>query len=211
MGKNSRRPASMMMENTSFTGALKAAKQPLEPAADPMKGPTLEMQEGAAIGAFYGYQTSGDNPVFATEAEANAAGLKTWNENKSQLLAYHAGDIYFVDRNADGIIDEKDMGIIGDANPDLTGSIQNHFAYKQFALDILMTFSLGGDIYNYQRHELESMTGFYNQTVSVTNRWKSEGQQTATPRAVYGDPMGNSRFSDRFIEDGSYLKVREIC
>lgn len=168
------------------------------------------LQEGAAIGAFYGYQTSGDNPVFATEAEAKAAGLKTWNENKSQLLAYHAGDIYFVDRNADGIIDEKDMGIIGDANPDLTGSIQNHFAYKQFALDILMTFSLGGDIYNYQRHELESMAGFYNQTVSVTNRWKSEGQQTATPRAVYGDPMGNSRFSDRFIEDGSYLKVREI-
>ena len=54
------------------------------------------------------------------------------------------------------------------------------------------------------------MSGWENQTKSVLNRWRVEGQQTDVPKLSYGDPMGNSRFSDRWIEDGSYIKLKNI-
>lgn len=173
---------------------------------------TLLLKEGMPIGTFYGYRTveTDGNIVFATEAEALAANLKTWNSNKSEQLSFHAGDVHFDDIDSNGIIDEADRTVIGDANPDVTGSWANHFASGRLSLDVLFSFSLGGDIYNYQRHTLESMTTLINQTQAVAGRWKHEGQLTSMPRAVYGDPMQNSRFSDRFIEDGSYLKLREV-
>jgi hypothetical protein len=174
---------------------------------------TILLQEGRPIGTFYGYRTvANDNGsiVFATEAEAKASNLKTWNSNKSEQLTYHAGDVHFADLDNNGIIDENDRTVIGDANPDLTGSWVNRFTIGRFTVDLDFSFSIGGDIYNYQRHMLESMTNYYNQTEAVVSRWKYEGQQTSIPRAVYGDPMHNSRFSDRFIEDGSYLKLREL-
>ena len=173
----------------------------------------LLLAEGMPIGTFYGYRTvagTGGNTVFATEAEAQAANLRTWNEGKSELLAFHAGDVHFDDIDHNGIIDEADRTVIGDANPDLTGSWANHLTYRRFSLDVLFSFSLGGDIYNYQRHTLESMSSLINQTAAVAGRWKHEGQLTDMPRAVYSDPMQNGRFSDRFIEDGSYLKLREV-
>ncbi|MBR0275480.1 MAG: SusC/RagA family TonB-linked outer membrane protein [Prevotella sp.] len=175
-------------------------------------GGTILLQEGLPIGTFYGYRTVSENGniVFATEAQAQAANLRTWNQNKSQQLRYHAGDVHFADQDGNGLIDENDRTIIGDANPDLTGSWGNRLSFNRFTLDILFSFSLGGDIYNYQRHTLESMTNLYNQSAAVASRWKYDGQQTDMPRAVYGDPMNNSRFSDRFIEDGSYLKLREV-
>ena len=57
---------------------------------------------------------------------------------------------------------------------------------------------------------LEGGNSYYNQTTAMLNRWTSEGQQTAVPRVEQGDPMGNSRFSDRWIEDGSYLKLKTL-
>ena len=178
-----------------------------------MAGGTIILQEGLPIGSFYGYKTVANgsgSTVFATEAEAQAANLKTWNSNKSEQLAFHAGDVHFADLDNNGLIDENDRTVIGDANPDITGSWANRITVGHFTLDVDFSFSLGGDVYNYQRHTLESMTNFYNQTEAVASRWKYEGQQTKVPRAVYGDPMRNSRFSDRFIEDGSYLKLREV-
>ncbi|HUC79998.1 MAG TPA: hypothetical protein VMR70_03745, partial [Flavisolibacter sp.] len=65
-------------------------------------------------------------------------------------------------------------------------------------------------VYNHVRHRLEQMTGAENQLESVRNRWRGEGQVTNTPKATWGDPMGNSRFSNRWIEDGSYLRLRTV-
>ena len=170
------------------------------------------LQVGLPVGTFYGYRTVETDGaiIFATEAQAQAANLRTWNETKSRQLTFHAGDVHFADLNADGLIDESDRTIIGDANPDLTGSWANRLSCGRFTLDVLFSFSLGNDIYNYQRHTLESMTSLFNQTEAVASRWKHDGQLTDMPRAVYGDPMQNSRFSDRFIEDGSYLKLKEV-
>jgi len=83
-------------------------------------------------------------------------------------------------------------------------------SYKNWKFGALLTFSLGNDIYNYTRAQLESGSTFYNQTELLQNRWRAEGQVTDVPKATYNDPMGNSRFSNRWIEDGSYLRLRQI-
>jgi hypothetical protein len=82
--------------------------------------------------------------------------------------------------------------------------------YKNFSLSATLTYSYGNDIYNYQRSSLESGSSFYNQTVAVANRWKVEGDVTDMPKATYGDPKGNNRFSDRWIEDGSYIRLKDV-
>lgn len=161
---------------------------------------------GSAAGLFYGYKTAG---IFSTTAEAKTANLRIQNSDAS-YSTFAAGDVHFIDVDGNGIINSADRQVIGNPNPDLTGSFSNRFTYKRFTLDVLMTYSLGNDIYNYQRQMLESMTNEYNQSAAVLNRWKTEGQMTEMPRAVYDDPMGNSRFSDRWIEDGSYLKLKEV-
>ncbi|MDP4278799.1 MAG: SusC/RagA family protein, partial [Bacteroidota bacterium] len=71
-------------------------------------------------------------------------------------------------------------------------------------------YSVGNKAYNAVRRNLESMSTFYNQSSSVLNRWQMEGQQTGMPRADYGDPSGNNLFSDRWIEDASYVKLRSL-
>jgi hypothetical protein len=92
----------------------------------------------------------------------------------------------------------------------LTGGITNRVIYKRFELNTLFTFSQGNDTYNYLRYRLEAGNGAENQLVSVNNRWRSNGQVTSTPKATWGDPMGNSRFSNRWIEDGSYFRLRSV-
>jgi hypothetical protein len=82
--------------------------------------------------------------------------------------------------------------------------------WRRFTLDALFTFSVGNDVYNYMRAQLEAGSNYDNQLPTMVNRWRSPGQVTNTPKAVWGDPMGNSRFSDRWIEDGSYLRLRTI-
>lgn len=161
---------------------------------------------GHAAGVFYGYQADG---VYATEAEASTVGLRIQNADAS-YSSFHAGDVRFADLHADGILDERDKTVIGDPNPDFTGSWANRFTMGRFALDVLCTFKCGGDVYNYQRQTLESMSGTYNQTQAAMNRWRHEGQVTDMPKAVYGDPMGNSRFSSRWIEDGSFFKLKNV-
>jgi hypothetical protein len=65
-------------------------------------------------------------------------------------------------------------------------------------------------VYNYYRQQLESGSSFYNQTTAMLNRWTVDGQLTDIPSIAYGDPVGNSRFSDRWIEDGSYLRLKSV-
>ena len=169
-------------------------------------GATIRSQVGNPVGVFYGYRTNG---VFSTSEEAinsklhmvDAAGIST---------PFEAGDMIFTDKNGDTIINEKDMYIIGDPNPDFYGRLYTNLNIKHFTLSASFAYQLGGDIYNYQRMLLESGSRFMNQTVAMTNHWTAEGQQTSVPRAVFGDPNGNARFSDRWIEDASYLKLKNV-
>jgi TonB-linked SusC/RagA family outer membrane protein len=169
-------------------------------------GATILTAEGQPASQFYGYVANG---VFATTAEATAAGLMKKNFDGS-FSSFAAGDVRFADLNGDKIIDEKDRTVIGNAAPKFFGGITNRVMYKAFELNALVSFSQGNDIYNLVRHQLEKMTGTENQLESVRNRWRGEGHVTTVPKATWGDPMGNSRFSNRWIEDGSYLRLRTV-
>ena len=161
---------------------------------------------GNSAGVFYGYKTKG---VFATQADADNANL-SMVDNNGNLIQFGAGDVHFKDANSDGIINNLDKQVIGDPNPDFYGSFTNTLSFGNFTFDALVTYSYGNHVYNYLRAQLESGSNLYNQTTAMLNRWRTEGQQTSQPKAVYGDPMGNARFSDRWIEDGSYIKIKAL-
>lgn len=165
---------------------------------------------GNPVGLFYGYKTAG---VFATDAEAKAAGKEGYlymEDNAGIRNNFKAGDVHFINQNNDGEISELDKVVIGDPNPDIYGNIFATINYKNLTLTMGWNYSLGNDVYNYQRSILNSGSTFYNQQVAEVAHWRYEGQQTDLPRLAYGDPMGNNRFSDRWIEDGSYLRLKTL-
>ena len=169
-------------------------------------GGTVLTQVGKAANLFYGYKTDG---VFASTAEANAAGLYLIDDTGARQY-FGAGDMKFTDKDGNGEINENDRFVIGDPNPDFYGNIFASASYKRFRLDVNFKYSVGNDIYNYMRSQLEGGNRFMNQTTALTNRWQYEGHETGIPKATFQDPMGNSRFSDRWIEDGSYLKLKSV-
>lgn len=170
---------------------------------------------GRPVGVFYGYKTAG---VFASDKEASEAGKYGYLRYPTGLLenpyrTFNAGDVHFVDQNGDGWISEADMVEIGDPNPDFYGNFYTSLSWKQLTLDLNFKYSVGNDVFNYQRSQLESANNIYNQTTAVVNRWKYEGQQTDVPRTMSADNelwVNNERFSDRWIEDGSYLKLKKV-
>lgn len=174
---------------------------------------------GSPVAQFWGYETNG---VFANAEEAAKYGKSHENANKQtttnlymvnaagQKIDFQAGDVHFVDQNGDGIINESDKVVIGDPNPDIYGNIFASLNWKRLTLNLNFNYSLGNDIYNYQRAILNAGSNFYNQQVAETSHWRYENQQTDIPRLNYGDPLGNNRFSDRWIEDGSYLRLKTV-
>lgn len=168
-------------------------------------------QVGSSVAMFYGYKTDG---VIASDADARTAGVDGYLKMKDNTGADHnfqAGDVRFVDLNNDGYIDdENDRTIIGDPNPDIYGNIFATVNWKNFTLSLNFNYSLGNDVYNYQRMILNSGSNFYNQQVAMTSHWRYDGQVTDMPRLAYGDPMKNNRMSDRWIEDGSYLRLKNV-
>lgn len=169
-------------------------------------GATYRTAVGGAPNAFYGYKTNG---VFTSDAEAAAANLTMVDANGIPH-SFKGGDVRFTDMNSDHVIDVKDRVQIGNPNPDFFGSFFSHTEWKNWSLDAQFTFSQGNDIYNRVRNDLEAVSGYNNGTPALINRWRMDGDVTTMPKATFGDPMGNSRFSDRFVEDGSYLRLRTL-
>jgi len=140
--------------------------------------------EGEPFGIFYGYHSLGVDPS--------------------------TGDIVFEDVNGDGVITSEDRKKIGDPNPDFYGGFSNVFTYKQLSLNVFLQFSYGNDIYNGTRVYIESLKGDDNQLTTILDRWQQPGDETDIPRATMTDPNNNNRTSSRFIEDGSYLRIKEV-
>lgn len=161
------------------------------------------LREGESIGAFFGWQTNG---VYATSAE-NEKGIRA--DNATGYL-FRGGDIRFVDQNGDNIIDIRDRVVIGNALPRFTGGFTNNFQYKNFQLDVLAQFNYGNDVYNGTRTVTDGMFQFSNGSRTLLNRWRREGDVTDIPRADHTDPGGNRRSSTRWLEDGSYLRIKTV-
>ena len=187
----------------------------LDETLDPVSvyGGEVATMVGQPVGVFWGYKTDG---VIKSSEEAEKYALYQTDATGAKNY-FKAGDMKFVDVNPAvaegqplGLIDENDKTVIGNPNPDFYGNIFTRLSYKGLSLDVNFNYSVGNDVYNYYRQQLESGSSFYNQTTAVLNRWTVDGQVTDIPAVAYGDPVGNSRFSDRWIEDGSYLRLKTI-
>lgn len=165
-------------------------------------GTTLISRVGETPYSFYGYEME---KVFCSQREVNQSRYVSHSGK-----AFESGDVKFRDVNGDRIINDDDRLILGDPNPDFYGGFYSNMTYQGFNLFVNFAYSYGNDIYNAVRRNSESMSSFANQFSTAVNRWMIDGQQTDMPRAAYGDPLGNSRFSSRWMEDGSYLRMKEI-
>jgi len=121
---------------------------------------------------------------------------------------FNGGDAIYDDLNHDGQINALDITYLGSSLPKLTGGFGFSFNYGQWRLSTQFTYRVGNKIINKARLNAEAMTGNNNQSQAVNYRWRQEGDVTPIPRAMYG---GNSNYntliSDRFVEDGSYLRM----
>ena len=151
---------------------------------------------------FYGYQVVG---VFSTQAEAEAANLMADNGNY-----FRGGDMHYVDQNGDHRIDSKDRVALGSAAPDFFGGFYTQFKYKGFALGAEFSYSKGNMAYNAVRNQLEGMNTLGNQSIAVLNRWSLDGQVTDMPRVQHNDPYRSTSFSERWLEDASYLRMKSV-
>ena len=181
------------------------SKTPIITASGGLNSTFAQIMAGYPVNVFYGYVTDG---IFQNQAEVDAHAVQM--PGSSSATSTSPGDIRFKDLNNDGVINDKDRTIIGNPNPKFTFSLNNTFTYKNFDLTIFLQGSYGNDIHNANRMYTEAMSVIQNQSIAVLGRWTGEGTSYTMPRAVFGDPNQNSRVSDRYVEDGSYIKVKNI-
>ena len=156
------------------------------------------LQKDFPINVFYGYVTDG---IFQNVAEVEQHAVQPGAE---------PGDIRFRDLNNDGVINDGDRTVIGNPNPTHLFSMGNTLTYKGLELGIYLQGVAGNKIFNANNIDLTGMAAAYNQATDVLDRWRGEGTSNVMPRAVFGDPNQNNRISDRFVENGSYLRLKTI-
>lgn len=159
---------------------------------------------GKPIGAFYLYKTAG---IFQSDAEVAAHKNKDGN-----MLQPNAkpGDIRFVDTDNNGSIDEDDKVYSGTAIPKLEVNLNLGAGYKGFDFSAVIGSAWGHKLYNGNKYFYESMSSASNFIHSALNAWTPENTKTNVPRAVYQDPNSNARESDRFLEKGNFIRLRQI-
>lgn len=165
-------------------------------------GGQVIIQNGSTAFAFYGLESNG---IYQTAAEAANSGL-----SNAGGLPYQGGDMVFVNQDANSIIDENDRVELGNLLPTINAGAYLSLKFKRFRSYILFDYSGGNQIFNYTRMQLESFSGYANQSQAALYAWKNDHSTTDIPRIAYGDPAGNSQFSDRWIENGNFFRLKEI-
>lgn len=168
--------------------------------------------EGEALGAFRGYRTVG---LFQTQAEIDVLNTKAKELTGRTTAVYQStltrpGDIKFKDINNDGVITSDDQEILGDANPNYYGGVTNTIQAYGFDLSFFFQYSMGNFVFNNTRAFSEGMNGVFGQANTVKSRWTPENTTATMPRAVFQDPNNNRRVSDRFVEDASYVRLKNV-
>ena len=164
------------------------------------------VEEGQPLGFFFGHVTDG---IFQTIEEVQAHAVQTVHSNPRRATS--PGDIRFRDLNGDGVINDDDRTIIGSPWPDYEGGITNTLSYGGFDLTGFVQFSQGAEIFNANRIYMDQFgSGGDNHSTRALERWTPDNPDATEPRAVWGDPNLNTRDSDRFIEDGSYVRLKNV-
>src|SRR5688572_1591155 len=154
---------------------------------------------GHAVQSYFGWEVEG---IFQTAAEVASHAF--------QVAATAPGDLAFKDQNKDGVIDLKDRVFLGSFIPKLSYAFSGGVNYKNFDFSVFFQGVEGNEIFNAGRVITEGMVRFFNAGTQVLNAWTPTNTNTDIPRAISSDPNQNARPSNRFIEDGSYLRLKNI-
>ncbi len=154
---------------------------------------------GHPVQSFYGWQTDG---IFQSTDEVSKSPFQT--------SATAPGDIKFKDLDGNDTIDLRDRTFLGSFIPKFSYALNLGANYKGFSLTVFFQGVQGNKIYNATRTATEGMIRFFNAGTQVLNAWTPENTNTNIPRAILSDPNQNARASDRFIEDGSYLRLKNV-
>lgn len=149
------------------------------------RGDAVLIREGLSLGTFYGYVFGGVDPATGNAYYVNQQGESTFTPTAD------------------------DRRIIGNANPDFQYGMTNTLSYKGWSLLVFFEGVYGNDMLNATRIDAEGMTDPKNQVRAVLNRWRKPGDVTSIPKASWGN-TDNSRISTRFVEDGSYLRLKTV-
>jgi TonB-linked SusC/RagA family outer membrane protein len=185
----------------------------------------MKVIPGEPLGGFYGYKYLGvysrTSDAVATDKDGNPIlGLDGYPLSMqmgnigSEKYTFVGGDAKYKDVNHDGKIDALDVVYLGDLNPDYMGGGETRFRYKNVTLSAFFNFKTGSKIINQTRMYAENMAGFDNQTTATNSRWRREGDVTDVPRALWQGPIIATPYgynwlgSDRFVEDGSFLRLK---
>lgn len=168
---------------------------------------------GDAIGQYYGYKTDG---LFQDwdEVYSHATQNQDPEGGRDEVTAsqYTApGDIRFRDLNGDGVINNEDKTVIGNPIPDFNYGFTADLSYKSFDFNLFLQGNSGNEIYNGATKWLQDLRQNFNQGTDALDRWTPDNMSTDIPRATPNDPNSNiSRSSDRYVEDGSYLRIKAL-
>lgn len=155
--------------------------------------------EGLPIGAFWGYVTDG-----LIQTEEQLATVKTTGYQPNAKL----GDVYFVDTDKNGKLDEKDKRMIGNPIPPVIYGFNIGMGWKGFDLSLQFGGTIGNEIFNAMRLYTYSLTDITNKDRALLNYWTPTNTNTNIPRLDAADYNNNNRLSDRYVENGSYLRLR---
>jgi TonB-linked SusC/RagA family outer membrane protein len=178
---------------------------------------------GDPIGTFYGLKYEGvyptDEDAVVKDADGNIVyeldgEPKEIRYNDRNGYIFVGGDAIYSDLNHDGLINDLDRVKIGDANPDFFGGFGTRLAWKAWILDCFFQYQVGNDVINVARKNLEAMPGGTNknanQATSVLARWRKSGDITDIPRVTFDENAHNNEGSDRYVEDGSYMRLKTL-
>ena len=156
---------------------------------------------GEALGTYYGWEFDGVVQAGDDLSKVPAPSNKTNVEY---------GDAKFVDQNGDGVVDqENDRVVLGSTQPKFTYGFASQVRYKSWDLSFNFQGSYGNKLYNQLEQALESPNASYNASAKLANRWSDSNPSTTIPRA-YALNLYNSYLDSRFIEDASYLRLKNI-
>jgi TonB-dependent starch-binding outer membrane protein SusC len=162
--------------------------------------PVTKTVEGKPIGQYFGHKKIG---IFKT---ADEVGEAPFHE-----IGTRAGDIRFADLNNDNVINDLDKTFIGSPHPDFTANLINEFSLGNFDMNIFFRGVYGNEVYNMLRRDLAGTGAWHNQSVDIINRWSPTNLEGTEPRSNGNDPNQNRRVSDRFVEDGSYIRLQNFA
>ncbi|MES2387340.1 MAG: TonB-dependent receptor [Bacteroidota bacterium] len=156
-------------------------------------------RKGLPIGSFYGYKFLG---IYQDQGQIDAA---TW-QDKTNL---HPGDVIYQDVNGDGLLNDKDLQVIGNPNPKFIAGLNNTINFYNFDLTVFFQGVFGNEIMALYKQQTEGMNDAMNQETTVLDRWTPNNHSNTLPRAAIGFAY-NNQVSSRYIYDGSYIRLRNV-